>query len=109
MFALAGAAEAIIIHGFPIFGIINGEQAVRINAVLQQPPEPDMPCPVTMTLIDSQGRTIGDPNTFELRGGAAVATDFVGNPEIRIGARTRRALSPWLPTRKLGAAQSRAD
>lgn len=68
-----------------------------------------MPCPVTMTLIDSQGRAIGDPNTFDLRGSAAVATDFVGNPEVRIGARTRRALSPWLPTRKLGASQSQAD
>ena len=87
LFAVAGAAEAIIIHGFPIFSVVNGAQTVRINAVLQLPPEADVPCPVTVTLIDSQGNAMGNPNIFQLRGGVAVFTEFIGDPNIRIGAR----------------------
>ena len=73
---LAGAADAIIIHDSPIFGVVNGTQTARINAVLQSPPEPDLPCPVTLRFLDSQGNQIGDPGIFELRGGVAAATDF---------------------------------
>ncbi len=80
--ALAGAAEAIIIYDFPIFGVANGTQTARINVVLTQPP-PDQDCPVALTFIDSQGNQIGDPGLFRLRGGAAVHTDFVGDPQIR--------------------------
>jgi len=58
LLALAGAAEAIIIYDFPIFGLVNGAQTARINAVLSQPPEPDAPCPVTLTFIDAQGNQI---------------------------------------------------
>ena len=87
LLALASAAEAIIIYDFPIFGVVNGAQTARINAVLQQPPDPDEPCPVTLTFIDSQGNQIGDPGLFELRGGAAVHTDFVIDPNSRVGQR----------------------
>jgi|SRR5262245_54083273 len=88
MFGLAGAAEAIVVvGGFPIFSIVNGAQTVRINAVLSQPPEPETSCPVTLTFIDSQGNTYGSPETFQLRSGAAVSKDFIGDPSIRIGAR----------------------
>jgi hypothetical protein len=87
LLALAGAAEAIIIYDFPIFGLVNGAQTARINAVLSQPPEPDAPCPVTLTFIDGQGNQIGDPGLFELRGGAAVQSDFIGDPNQRLGQR----------------------
>ena len=87
LLALAGAAEAIIIYDFPIFGLVNGAQTARINAVLSQPPEPDAPCPVTLTFIDAQGNQIGDPGLFELRAGAAVQSDFIGDPNQRVGQR----------------------
>ncbi len=79
--ALAGAAEAIIIYDFPIFGVVNGTQTARINVVLNPPPDND--CPVALTFIDSQGNQIGEPGLFRLRGGAAVHTDFIGDPNIR--------------------------
>jgi hypothetical protein len=85
--AFAGAAEAIIIYDFPIFGVVNGVQTARINAVLQSPPDGDLPCPVTVVLIDSQGNQLGGPDTFQLRGGAAVHSDFIGDPGIRPGER----------------------
>lgn len=82
--ALAGAAEAIIIYDFPIFGVVNGAQTARINAVLQPPPDPDLPCPVSLAFFDSQGNQLGGPDTFQLRGGTAVHADFIGDPSIRI-------------------------
>jgi len=81
--AFASAAQAIIIYDFPIFGIVNGTQTARINAVLSQPPEPDMFCPVTLMFIDSAGNQLGGPDTFQLRDGAAVHADFIGDPGIR--------------------------
>ncbi len=81
--ALVSVAEAIIIYDFPIFGVVNGAQTARINAVLTPPPEGDMTCPVTLAFIDSQGNQVGDPQIFQLRGGAAVHTDFIGNPDAR--------------------------
>jgi hypothetical protein len=87
LLALAGAAEAIIIYDFPIFGLVNGAQTARINAVLSQPPEPDALCPVTLTFIDARGNQIGDPGLFELRAGAAVQSDFIGDPNQRVGQR----------------------
>ena len=95
MFALAGVAETMIIYDFPIFGVVNGAQTARINAVLQQPPERDMPCPVTLSFIDSQGNTraiprnSGDPN---IRIGARVALRVrvaYGNPDQFPGCATR--------------------
>jgi hypothetical protein len=87
MLALAGLAEAIIIYDFPIFGVVNGAQTARINAVLQAPPDPDLPCPVTLTFLDSQGNQIGDPGLFELRGGRSVTADFIGDPNQHLGQR----------------------
>jgi hypothetical protein len=86
-FAFAGAAQAIIIDYFPIFGVVNSAQTARINAVLSNPPEPDMPCPVTLVFFDSQGHQLGGPDTFQLRGGVAVHKDFIGDPGLRIGTR----------------------
>ena len=83
----SGPADAIIIHDSPIFGVVNGTQTARINAVLQSPPEPDLPCPVTLRFLDSQGNQIGDPGIFELRDGVAAATDFIGDPGLRVGQR----------------------
>jgi hypothetical protein len=83
LLALASAARAIIIYDFPIFGIVNGTQTARINAVLQQPPDGDMPCPVALTFIDSAGNQLGGPDTFQLRDGTAVHADFIGDPGIR--------------------------
>jgi hypothetical protein len=80
---LAGGAEAIIISDFPIFGVVNGVQTARINAVLQDPAGPESSCPVTLVFIDSQGRTYGNPDDFLLRGGAAVHKDFIGDPNTR--------------------------
>src|SRR5262245_12661314 len=82
LLALASAARAIIIYDFPIFGIVNGTQTARINAVLQQPPDGDMPCPVALTFIDSAGNQLGGPDTFQLRDGTAVHADFIGDPGI---------------------------
>jgi hypothetical protein len=87
VFVFTSVAEAVVIHYFPIFGIVNGVQAARINAVLQAPPDSDLPCPVSLVFIDSQGRSIGDPGLFQLRGGAAVGVDFIGNPDARVGER----------------------
>ena len=84
---LTGTAEAIIIYDFPIFGVVNGAQTARINAVLQAPPDPEAPCPVTLAFVDEQGNQIGDPGLFELRGGAAAHTDFVIDPNSRGGQR----------------------
>jgi len=84
---LASTAEAIIIYGFPIFGIVIGAQTARINAVLQQPPEPDQPCPVTLVFFDSEGNQLGGPDTFHLRSGASVHADFTGDPGLRVGDR----------------------
>jgi len=83
----ATTAEAIIVHYFPILSIVNGVQTARINAVLVAPPDPDLPCPVSLVFTDSHGRFIGDPTLFELRGGAAVGVDFVGDPNLRGGER----------------------
>jgi hypothetical protein len=101
VFVFTSIAEAVVIHYFPIFGIVNGVQTARINAVLQAPPDSDLPCPVSLVFIDSQGRSIGDPNIFQLRGGAAVGVDFVGNPDALFGERLEiRALVtyPTQPT-----------
>ncbi|HEX6073472.1 MAG TPA: hypothetical protein VFY95_10755 [Sphingomicrobium sp.] len=87
--ALAGAAaaEAIIIHGFPIFSVVNGAQTAELNAVLVGDPNQDSACPVTLSFIDRQGNTVGDPNIFQLRGGAAVEKRFIGDPNTRLGTR----------------------
>jgi hypothetical protein len=81
--AFAAAAQAIIIYDFPIFGIVNGTQSARINAVLVEPPDPEMPCPVALAFIDTAGNQLGGPDTFQLRDGAAVHADFIGDPGIR--------------------------
>src|SRR5215470_3608241 len=81
-------AEALVICGsFPIFGVVNGLQTARLNAVLNPPPDTDLPCPATLGFIDSQGRAIGNPDIFQLRGGAAVGVNFIGDPNIRVGER----------------------
>jgi hypothetical protein len=84
--AYASTAEAVIaiIHDFPVFGVVNGTQTARINAVLLPYIEQRPPCPVSMPFVDSEGRLIGDPNTVQLRGGAAAHTDFIGDPNQRI-------------------------
>jgi hypothetical protein len=41
----ASAAEALVINYFPIFGIVNGVQTARINAVLNAPPDNDLLAP----------------------------------------------------------------
>jgi hypothetical protein len=79
---LASAAEAIIIYDFPILGVVNGVQTARLTAVLQPPPDGDLPCPVTLAFIDSQGRLLGGPDTFPVQGGAAVHTAFIGDPRV---------------------------
>jgi hypothetical protein len=84
---VVGVVEAIIIYDFPIFGLVNGAQIARVNAVLQSPSDPDQPCPVNLTFLDNQGNQIGDPNTFQLRGGTAAAADFIGDPGLRVGQR----------------------
>jgi hypothetical protein len=81
--ASARPARAIIIYDFPIFGVVNTAQTARINAVLQVPSDPDQPCPVTLTFFDEQGIAIGDPNIFEIRTGAAVHADFIGDTGLR--------------------------
>ena len=84
----AGSAEAVIINYFPVFGIVMGMQAARINAVLGGYGNPEeLPCPVTLTFIDSQGNAYGDPDQFQLRGGVAVHTDFYGDPNQRNATR----------------------
>jgi hypothetical protein len=87
MLAVIGTAEAIIIYDFPIFGVVNGTQVARLNAALTPPPEGDLPCPGTLAFIDSQGKLVGDPDEFQLRGGAAAHKDFIGDPGLRIGDR----------------------
>jgi len=37
--------------------------------------------------IHSQGRSIGDPTIFQLRGSASVALDFTGDANQRVGER----------------------
>src|SRR5262245_18652894 len=87
VFLFTKVAEADTINYFPMFSIVNGLQTARINAVQVEPPDPDLPCPVSLVFIDSQGRAIGDPNDFQLRGGAAVSVDFIGDPNARAGGR----------------------
>jgi len=85
---MAGAAEAIETNNwFPLFGVVNGVQGARINAVLAKPPESDLPCPVSLVFIDSEGHSIGNPDIFQLRGGAAVGVNFIGNPDVPVGER----------------------
>lgn len=85
--ALTGAssAQAIIIYDFPIFGVVNGAQTARLNAVVTPPPDSDLPCPLSLAFIDSQGNLVADPTDSLGRGGVAVHADFVGDPQIRIG------------------------
>ena len=45
LLALAGAAEAIIMYDFPIFGVVNGAQTARINAASCNPLSPRRPAP----------------------------------------------------------------
>jgi hypothetical protein len=89
----ASSAQAIIIYDFPIFGVVNGAQTARINAVLTPPSEGDLPCPARLTFIDSQGKVVGNPDDFQLRGGVAVHTDFIGDPNTASarGSRSVRA------------------
>jgi hypothetical protein len=54
----AGSAQAIIIYDFPIFGVVNGAQTARLNAVLNSPPDSDLPCPIRLAFIDSQGKVM---------------------------------------------------
>ena len=54
--------------------------------VLTPPPDNDFPCPVTLAFIDSNGTPIS-PEPHLVRGGAAVHTDFIGNPDARVGDR----------------------
>jgi hypothetical protein len=82
----ASGAEADVIQAFPIFGVLNGVETARLNAVLTSL-DGELPCPVTLAFIDSQGSMVGNPSDFELRGGVAVRTDFVGNPNIRLHER----------------------
>ena len=81
--AVIGTAEAIIIYDFPIFGVVNGTQVARINAVLIVGPEY---CPVTLAFIDSQGVMIIGPE-YRLVQGVAAHADFVGDPNARSGER----------------------
>jgi hypothetical protein len=90
--ACAAAAEAIIIHGFPIFSVVNGAQTAQLNAVLVGDPEIDTTCPVTLSFIDRQGNTVGNPDDFQLRGGAAVEKRFIGDPNTRLGARLQTSV-----------------
>ena len=87
--ALTGAssAQAIIIYDFPIFGVVNGAQTARLNAVLSPLPDQDLPCPASLAFVDSQGKGVGNPDDFQLRGGAAVHADFIGDPGLRVGTR----------------------
>jgi hypothetical protein len=87
LLTLVSSAEAIIIYDFPIFGVVNGAQTARINAVLQAPPEGDQPCPASLAFYDSQGVQLGGPDTFELRAGVAAQANFIGDPGIRVGQR----------------------
>lgn len=75
-------AEAVIaiIHEYPIFGVVTGAQFARINAVLLPYIEQQPPCPVTLAFFDARGSLLGGPDTFELRSGAAVHSDFIGDP-----------------------------
>ena len=86
--AVIGTAEAIIIYDFPIFGVVNGAQVARLNAVLQPPPDSDLPCPVILAFIDSNGIPIS-PEPHLLQGGRAAHTDFIGNPDPRGGDRQK--------------------
>jgi hypothetical protein len=86
---ITGLAEAIVgpEYHFAIFGVVNGVQVARLNVVLQPPPDGDLPCLVTLAFMDSQSRLLGGPDTFLVRGGEAVHTDFIGDPNARVGDR----------------------
>ena len=86
---ITGLAEAIVgpEYHFAIFGVVNGIQVARLNVVLQPPPDDSLPCPVTLAFIDSRGRLLGGPDTFPVRGGEAVHTDFSGDSNSRVGDR----------------------
>lgn len=75
----AGGVSADVSLLFPIFGVLNGMQIVRLNAALTSP-EGDQPCPISLAFLDSEGRLMGTPSDFELLGGKAVHADFAGNP-----------------------------
>jgi hypothetical protein len=83
--AREGAAEAVIaiIHDYPIFAVVNTAQTARINAVLLPYIEQQPSCPVTLSFVDSQGRLLGGPDTFELQAGVAAHSDFIGDPGLR--------------------------
>jgi hypothetical protein len=89
LFISAGNAEADVNLLFPIFGVLNGMQIARLNAVPTSP-DSEQTCPVKLAFIDSQGRMIGSSNDFELQGGMAGHTDFVGDPSMK--PRTRLPL-----------------
>jgi hypothetical protein len=80
--ACAAAAEAIILQ-FPIFSVVNGAQTAQLNAVLYGNPDDDSNCPVTLSFIDRQGNTVGNPDIFQLRGGVAVQTSLIGDLDNR--------------------------
>lgn len=84
-----GMARADVSLLFPIFGVLNEMQTVRLNAVLTAP-EDNQTCPVSLSFLDGDGQTIGDPADFELQGPTSVHTDFVGDPSLR--PRTRLQL-----------------
>lgn len=86
---ITGLAEAIIgpEYHFAIVGVVNGVQGARLNVVLSPPTDTDLPCPVALAFIDSQGRLLGGPDTFPVRGGEAVHTDFTGDSNSRVGDR----------------------
>jgi hypothetical protein len=86
---ITGLAEAIVgpEYHFAIFGVVNGVQVARLNVVLSPPPDTDLPCSVTLAFIDSQDRLLGGPDTFPVRGGEAVHTDFTGDSNGRVGDR----------------------
>ncbi|MGH9893915.1 MAG: hypothetical protein ACREA0_18405 [bacterium] len=89
--ACAGTADADTILSYPNFGIVNGAEIARINAVLAIPPEPDMTCPATLSFIN--GKTVTEE--FPLKD-SAVHKDFLGDPSERLGTRlTTRVEITW--------------
>jgi hypothetical protein len=87
LLAAAATTQAFVVDWMPVFGMVNGADVARLNVALAD--IPSAPCPVSLAFIDGDGRSVGNPEDFTLRGVEGVFIDFVGDPQIRPGSRLR--------------------
>jgi len=87
LLAVAATTQAFIVDWMPVFGVVNGVDVARLNVALAD--IPSAPCPVSLAFVDGDGRSVGDPDDFTLRGVEGVFIDFIGDPGLRVGSRIR--------------------